>query len=809
MNFLKNTALLFLMITIDQSIHASHLIYKKNIAHNNPQAAQRLTEESFITPEMQWSILSCLGADQMVINPQTGQVQGLPTVENALMQINQKLSQPMYHAQKESLKQAAHALLEASDIALFVTSIEAVYQPYNAQSTNQLIAQLTAQKQAINSTLTVINNVKTLDPAPSSSYFSWIPYFGSGNNQQIAQLSSQQIQFNPSSQLVAIPASLMPTIIKINDYKEMSSDPVQAANLLFKECFIAQQHHLKDNVRIESLKINLQSPISAQNYIFTQFPNLYNNYSGSYPICQIAQKLVASQAPRYDLQAPLKPEHQQAHELLLHIRQAIQTALYIANKKSNYNAGSMLSSSITSWLDGIVSQLTKHDAYLAQLCKDPLYGATQADIDREAGWSATAKIAGGLLVVGTALALDHMYGFGIGSAVYGTVSGGTSTAAGYAKSAASNLVPSAVSNLWSSKPATNNAPVEGPQLLPTQKLDNINAQIFENNQKLQKLESEKASANTARAASLDREITEFKQNNMSPLLTERTQIQNQIRNQNNATAPGTDAQDKTPTWTDRAGQAWGTATDLSGYAMTVGGGIATASQIAKHVAPEQYKQLDKNYLGGNANKIEFAAGSLAAAGGGIAGINQIGQSYSTWKKPVSLDTKTGLVNPRGYLGFLADSWSLFSTTATTILFGLPRSAAAAAGLATLAANEFGQYAPQFKPTPVQQGQQYQTQNQAPAQIQQMNREQLYQGLIAMAQHAPEKNMDPFQAIAAGLQYVSENNMANPQTMYEVLQKMRDEAAANNPELAQNLNTIVQAFEEDLQNAQNQQPAPAA
>ena len=459
MKFLKNIGILFSVVLLNQSIDASSMIYQKNIAHNSPQAAQRLVEESFITPEMQWSVLSFLGKQEMVINPTTGQVQGFPTVDAVLKQINQQLQQPIYSAQKESMKNAAHALLEATDIALFVTSIEAVYQKQNQLASNQITAQLNAQKQALNQIANTINSMQTIDQAPSSSYFSWIPYFGQGSSQQVTPISTQQVQFNPSNQMVAIPASLMPTIIKVNDYKQIS-DSVQAANLLFKECFIAQQHHLKDAQRLQSLNINLQSPVSAQNYIFTNFPNLYNYYSGSYPICQIAEQMVASQAPRTTLQAPLTAYHHQAHQLLLHIRQAIQTALYIANKNSSYNAGSMLSSSITSWLDGIVNQLMKYDSHLAQLCKNPLYGATQTDIDLEPSWSTNAKIAGGLVVVaGVVAATVVLNPLGAGTALTQAASTAYSTAAGgagYVKGAVYSAIPSAVSQYFVGDP------VQGP-----------------------------------------------------------------------------------------------------------------------------------------------------------------------------------------------------------------------------------------------------------------------------------------------------------------------------------------------------------
>jgi hypothetical protein len=734
-----NIFLLFVIFYNDQMLDASQFLYKKNIAHNNPQSAQRLTEESLITPEMQWSILSFLGASQMTINRVTGQVQGLPSVETLLMQINQKLSTPMYSAQKESFKQAVHALLEATDIALIVTAIEAIYQPYNTQSTNQLLAQLNAQKQTLNNTIAAINKIQTIDSAPSSSYFSWIPYFGSGSAQPVVQLSSQQIPFDPSSATVDIPASLMPTIIKINDYKEMSADPVQAANLLFKECFIAQQHHLKDNARIENLKINLQSPISAQNYIFTQFANLYNSYTGTYPICQIAQQMVASQAPRYDLQAPVNAHQQQAHQLLLHIRQAIQTALYIANKKSSYNAGSMLSSSITSWLDGIVSQLMKADAQLALMCKDPLYGATQADIDREAGWSTTAKIVGGLVAVTAVIAIDTM-------------------TTGYGKKALNMVFDATYGKNFNPLDITaGNTPVQGPQL-PSSPTTG-----------LQTLERFLPSSATSAAG--------------------------------NPPVPGTGTddkpKDKAPTWTDRAGQVWGATSNAAGSAAKLGAVTLAATQGAKFLENKGIiSQGSYNYAtGGYGDVIEDVAKKSLLYGGGLAGsmgaLEQGANAWNKWGTENSPNTKAFL--PAKFWDTVDLLQAGPSAIGTAVGAVGTATMLATQGLSTLTSQQ------QFN-QPQQRVQQNPNQAQNNPPVQQIAPQQIYQALSGMVHDAPAQGTDPFATLMEGIKIVDSQRMADAQTVVMILQQIQMDNAAN-LEFAEKVGQLTQAIAQNQQPAQ--------
>lgn len=390
--------------------------------------SDRLTQESYISPEMQWDVLYFLGAQELTLEGATGTVLGIQPIDVMLPLVYKKLQNPMTPTDKESIKIALQAMLEATDIAIFVAAIEAAYKDqkfllYQSVDTN-ITAGLNLQKRDIQAALAKVNTTFVPGEASSSwSISSFLPWSISSNGSSNAPVNKNSTLQVPLANVIKIPAELMPTIIDKNSYKNMT-DPKEAANLLFKQCFIAQQHHLyedkeSDRLRMSSeqlrgsrqqtnafrtqqIKISLQSPISATNYIFNNFPNIDQ-------ICEIAKNSVARVQPRSKVQDPITFEHLQAHKLLLHIRQANQTALYIANPKSSYNVTSILPNAVRSYLGGIVGQLLQYDAQLAVLCKDPKYGATTEDTYQDEQWAMITKIAAGIVitaaVVGTAAAL--------------------------------------------------------------------------------------------------------------------------------------------------------------------------------------------------------------------------------------------------------------------------------------------------------------------------------------------------------------------------------------------------------------------
>ena len=351
------------------------------------QLANELTQESYISPDMQWAVLSLNNPENMVINATTGVVQNIPTVNEMLITIALKLSpamndsktNPFNDAQKEPLLKALYAMLEATEIASTFIAIKSGYQEAQFINRQDLIQDLQAQKAAIQ---TIINKINTIN----QSYSSWI-FGASGPSKtvKLANLNLQPIHFNPQTPTIIIPANFIPSIIQLQDYKQQSN-ATAAANLLFKQCFIAHQQHQANPIPLNGIQ-----QLNAESYVYQGLLDIYKNES--YPICEDILKL----------------NKHLRRARLLEIRQAIQTALFVANKKSSFNIGSQY---LTSFFDGVVSELMKYDAHLATLCKNPQYGATNTDIAQSAQWATMSKVlaVGGVLAVAAGTAAVYSYG---------------------------------------------------------------------------------------------------------------------------------------------------------------------------------------------------------------------------------------------------------------------------------------------------------------------------------------------------------------------------------------------------------------
>lgn len=387
-------ALVCIGLTIGQFGYSIDLPSMFNVPVNNSQVTvDSITKESYISPGAQWAVLSINKPEFFVINKTTGAVHNMPSAVQILSSINLELgsSATINDERKEIMQAALQAMSEATGIALFVLSIQAAYEDATTQASaaftrDQLIQGLNQQKANIQITQSRVNAINP------KSYVSWM--FGSSTPSKAKSSTNNRmsVSFDENSDTISIPAALMESIIQSNDYKQ-KSDVTIAANLLFKQCFIAQQQH-----RADAIPLNVTKPLSAENYIYNNFPNIYVKYNNKYPICEKAQALgVNARVP------------------LLHIRQAIQTALSIANQKSASNFGSFLPQYLTSYLDGVVSELMKYDNHLSELCKNPGYGATPTDIAKSTEWSTMSKVAGGLAVVGT-LAAAYYFRNEIGDA---------------------------------------------------------------------------------------------------------------------------------------------------------------------------------------------------------------------------------------------------------------------------------------------------------------------------------------------------------------------------------------------------------
>ena len=430
---MKQTRFILLFFAI-ASISQFNFCSLERSAQGSPeQLAYRLTQESYILSD-QWAILSFLGAPDVTINIKTGDIAGIPPVDYVLKEVQNKMKKSFNYPIKESIKNALHAMLEATDVAIFVAAVEAAHKNqqyiFYQDIDVQLATILEKQRQQIQGILDELNSRYVADePVTATSYFSW---FAPTQITTQAPKHVDPFTFNPNQETIKISREMMEEIIKQNNYKiEKKSNPKHAANLLFKQCFISQQHHLKDAARFQKFNIRFENPLRPDNYFLKHFPGIDD-------ACSIAESIVHGQHLRNNLNDPLTLQQTQAHKLLLDIRQAIQTAMYIANDKSSYNVGYVLPASIASYLGGIVIELTAYDTKLSTLCKDPQFGATQDDMYRDEQWAIISKIAAGTIT--TAMLLGGLYLYGPAALVKGASSLASSTGG-------------LISNLWSGKSA--------------------------------------------------------------------------------------------------------------------------------------------------------------------------------------------------------------------------------------------------------------------------------------------------------------------------------------------------------------------
>ena len=379
-----NLVIAFACIIFEQQIYPNEFTHFFNTSSQNllSNTIANLTKESYVTPDMQWAVLSLNNPQNMIINATNGAVQNIPSIDELISKISKELSPYLNNTQLDPYKRALYAMLEATEIASTLVAIKSAYQDPDFVNRQDLRDALQTQKDSIQNILKKANAI-------NQSYSSWIfGVSGPAKAPKLGVIDPQKIYFfGLNSTTITIPASLMPSIIQLQDYKE-HLDATTAANLLFKQCFIAQQAHQSNPIAI-----NQENPLIAQNYVYQNFPNIYTKHLNKYPICEGILNL--------------HPSLRRAR--LLHVRQAIQIALFVANKKSNFNIGSQY---LTSFFDGVVSELMKYDAYVATLCKNPEYGATNADIAQGTEWSTMSKVlaAGGVIAVAVGTAAVYNYG---------------------------------------------------------------------------------------------------------------------------------------------------------------------------------------------------------------------------------------------------------------------------------------------------------------------------------------------------------------------------------------------------------------
>jgi hypothetical protein len=348
---------------------------------NFQKQAQEFIKKSYISPEMQYAVLA-LVEQSFIIAPKSGVVQGLPTVEEIMDKIDD-IHQKNFLITDSSVQNLAHermntvitealnATLEAINIAIFAASLQAAYQDTKNFFDNKINPKLNEQ---LNNYKKIVET-KLQEVTPKGS---WATFWFGG--------------FSP----VHSKPEDIKQIISNNSYKNMKNDLFgkRAANLLFKQCFVAQQY-LQEST-IDLLKSYVHLEISDPVNLLATVPDIDQ-------FCMIldsaASKIINNQAKMAELA--------EIHQLVLRIRQAVQIAIYVANKKSSVNLGYILPASVTSVLDRVMARLLEYDKKLNAMCKDQALGASKDDFYRDQIWTNISYLAAGLAVVGVGAALYY------------------------------------------------------------------------------------------------------------------------------------------------------------------------------------------------------------------------------------------------------------------------------------------------------------------------------------------------------------------------------------------------------------------
>ncbi|MBP6870013.1 hypothetical protein KBC04_03970 [Candidatus Babeliales bacterium] len=360
---------MMIILMIEQiSFADANNLYLYEESKNPADKANRYIEEAYITPMMQADVLDFYEKpfiiDAITRMPvlyelngiaiedkETKKQQVMPTIEELIEYTTPSL---LSRELKKRTLNALHASLEAIDIAKFVVTLEASY--FYKDVDPKLYEILNEKTDKVHQLIDVIESM----PAKSENR----PF--TYNYKDIHPTSIHHFIF--SQEQVA-------AIVKNNDFKKLIEDRsnrtklMKAANLLVKQCFIAQQLHLKDHIRFGKLAQEIKD-IYYGNYIYELFP-------GVETLIKTAKNM---------------PTEKDQNKMFKHIRQAVQTALYIAHKNSNYYLTT----------DPFIAIFKEWDAKLAEFCTNPEYGADQRDIDYENRRSNLTLFAAGTAVIGVA-----------------------------------------------------------------------------------------------------------------------------------------------------------------------------------------------------------------------------------------------------------------------------------------------------------------------------------------------------------------------------------------------------------------------
>lgn len=367
--------------------------------------ADALINQCYISPEMQYAVISYVADNEFTVNAVTGKVANIPSISRILDGSTNRSSNRYGQIDDEARINALHAALEAIKLAKFVAGLNVAYDnphyPIFAPNINSdyfmppidkdLQASLDSREKDIRSAL-----------GDNLSWRSWVwswvmiipnslsDMFTIKNKTHHGLATPLQIRPNMkdignASNLISIPDTTMHKLIKHYNYKQIV-DHKHAAELLWKQCLLALQDFTDNDLPIYCFTTS--ATISATHYTYDNLTINSHHARTLDHVCSSIENAVSEE----------KCSKQAAHALLLQLRKAVQTAMFIANKDSMFNIGYKLPTKIIGWLDKIISYLYELDAKLDKLCKK--FGTTD-DFAREYSWNKiTAILTTGIVVAG-------------------------------------------------------------------------------------------------------------------------------------------------------------------------------------------------------------------------------------------------------------------------------------------------------------------------------------------------------------------------------------------------------------------------
>lgn len=363
-------------------------------------------QKAYFSPEMQYTLLSYI-KKPFCLNLLTGKVGTFDEKNNELDNLPSIQDIIDYPAHNKKRITALCTALEATRIAKFIASVDIAYKNleyafFQPNLSSSFLIPPLEQKllEKFNQQEKIIYEALNNTTGYSLHYaLSWLPTFSINFNLfSVDHKKNHDANITYPNKLintiVCLPEKIIEAIIFNNDYKNYKkNNSNQCANLLFKQCLIAQQS-LKDDDRFFNCYDPLNQSIDdiGNSYIFN------NNLNVTNLIENLQNKLTDGQITK-----------QTIHKNFIEIRKAIHTAIYIANKQSNANfLYSVFPSIVTSYLDGTVKQLIKYDTIIDGYYKNEKYSGTKLNKYRDEMFTYITLIASGITIAGGLL--TYFYG---------------------------------------------------------------------------------------------------------------------------------------------------------------------------------------------------------------------------------------------------------------------------------------------------------------------------------------------------------------------------------------------------------------